>query len=166
MFKILVCGYGRHGKDTFCELIAKNRDVKFTSSSEYCLKNVIWPAWGVKYYATQKDCFNDRHNNRDTWFNLISRYNGQDRARLQKDVLINHDIYCGLRCADEFNAAKAANLYSVTLWVDASKRLPPEDTSSCTITPDMCDIVVDNNGSLEDLEAKANSFAYIWWGND
>jgi len=34
---------------------------------------------------------------------------------------------------------------------DAGKRVPAETTSSCTVSCEMADMLVDNNGSLQDL---------------
>jgi hypothetical protein len=48
-------------------------------------------------------------------------------------------------------AMKIKNVYDCAIWVDRSEHLPPEDSSSMTITPDMCDVIIDNNGTLEDL---------------
>lgn len=152
--KIMVCGYARHGKDQFCEYMG----IPFDSSSHVALDKVIWEAMGNQY-ATKEECYEDRVNNRSTWYNLILQYNTPDKTRLCRDIFENNDIYCGIRDREEFLAAKQQKLFDISIWVDASGRIPPESSNSCTLTPDDCDIIVTNNGSLYDLEMKARRIA-------
>lgn len=150
--KLMVCGHGRHGKDTFSELLG----LKFKSSSEVALEEVVFPQWGKDHYATEKECFEDRHNHRAKWHKLISDFCTPDKTKLGKLILSDNDIYCGIRCADEFLALKKEDVFHFSIWVDGSERHPPEPSDSCTITPDLCDMVVTNNGSLKDLAEKAS----------
>lgn len=149
--KLMVCGYARHGKDTFCEMLG----IPFRSSSEEALDLVIWPEWGWKFYESKEECFHDRSDQRGKWFDLIKEYNRHDLTRLARGILERNDIYCGIRNGEEFLKAKEEKIFDLSIWVDASDRLPPEDNSSCTLRRSDCDIVVDNNGSLTDLAAKA-----------
>jgi len=43
-------------------------------------------------------------------------------------------------------------VFDVSVFVDASERLPLEQ--GMTVTPDMCDIVVQNNGTLKEFMKK------------
>ncbi len=154
--KVLVLGYARHGKDTVCELLRDRYDLTFTSSSQFCAEHVVLPWFrsnpGTFEYKDAAACFDDRHNHRALWYDLITDYNKPDMARLGREIFASNDVYCGLRNAREFHAVKNAGLYDFAVWVDASDRVPPEDASSCTVEPWMADFVLDNNGSLEDLE--------------
>jgi len=47
------------------------------------------------------------------------------------------------------HAMKAANAFDISVFVDASERLPFEQ--GMTVTPDMCGIVVHNNGTLKEF---------------
>lgn len=152
--KIMVCGYARHGKDQFCEYMG----IPFNSSSRVALDKVIWDAIGHGF-ADKDECYELRVNHRSTWYNLIKAYNTPDLTRLCRDIFEENDIYCGIRDREEFLAAKQQRLFDLSIWVDASGRVPPEDSSSCTLTPDDCDIVITNNGSLYDLEMKARRIA-------
>lgn len=161
--KLLVTGYGRHGKDTLCELLG----IPFVSSSFFLLDKVIWPLWGHERYNSKEDCYKDRINNRKVWFDLITAFNATDKARLTRSILAESDIYCGLRNKEELEAANKESLFDLKIWVDASQRLPKEDDSSCTVTPDMCDLIVDNNGTLKDLKRFAEEFKASYldtWG--
>lgn len=153
----MVCGYGRHGKDTVCEMLG----LDFKSSSEVANEAVIWPLWGINHYATPEDCFNDRHQHRDWWHRMISKFCTPDKTRLGRIILEICDTYCGIRCRYEFLALKRAGLFDLSIWVDASERHPPEPTSSCTMTRDLCDLVLTNNGSLDDLAAQVGLLKII-----
>jgi len=169
--KVLLLGYGRHGKDTVAEMLRDHYGLSFTSSSLFCAEKVMMPAFlrarqewlstplGPEtgktsipmLYDSVEACFNDRHNHRKFWFDEIERFNTPDKASLGKAIFAEHDIYCGLRSKREFAAVKNSGLYDVCIWVDRSDHVPPEDKSSCTVEPWMADYVLDNNGTLEEL---------------
>ena len=88
-------------------------------------------------------------NHRAEWFNLICEYNEIDKARLAKDILKNSDGYVGMRDAEEIEESKRQNLFDLIVWIDASKRLPAENSDSFNIDISNADIIVDNNGTLE-----------------
>lgn len=147
--KIVVLGHGRHGKDTVCSILA-GMGLSFTSSSMFCAENVILPKMQGAYPSAQA-CFDDRHNHRALWYQLISDYNRYDPTRLGREILRQHDVYCGLRSAREFHALHHAKVFDYSIWVDASERIPPEDSDSCTVAPWMANFVVDNNGTEQEL---------------
>lgn len=152
--RLMICGYGRHGKDTVCEMMTP---WKFVSSSIFVAKVAVYPTLKIRYnYKFLKQCYNDRINHRAEWHTLISAYNKQDLARLARELYKKYDIYCGIRCCKEFAAVQDEGLFALSIWVDASERLPPEDIDSCTVTKHMCDVVLENNGTLEQLEKKVN----------
>lgn len=152
--KILVMGYARHGKDTVCEILAQ-RGYRFTSTSLFCAERIMMPAFEriniAQPYDSVEDCFNDRHNHRAFWFDMISAFNRPDGTALGRAIFEEHDIYCGIRNAREFHALKNAGVFDVAIWVDRSDHLPPEYRSSCTVELWMADFVIDNNGTLEEL---------------
>ena len=153
--KIVVLGHGRHGKDTVCEMLRDRYGYCFKSSSEFCAEHVVYPVLKDRYgYATMKECYDDRSNHRKEWFDLIAEYNDAEPHRLGSEILDAHDVYCGLRNFHEFNGMKNAGLQFVTIWVDASNRVAPEDASSISVQPWMADFILDNNGDLDALERK------------
>lgn len=150
--KLLIVGYGRHGKDTVAEYLCKKHILEFQSSSMHCAERVVFPALKDMYgYETIKECFEDRANHRREWYELISEYCKDDLARIGREIFAVSDIYCGLRNKREFHAIKNNGLFDYAIWVDRSDYLPPEDKSSNTIEPWMADFVIDNNGTLEQL---------------
>jgi len=154
--RLLILGHGRHGKDTVAELLEFYAGFTFTSSSHKAAA-VILPALnacmmtdGIPWspYATVEDAFNDRHNHRMLWKELISLYTASDKASLAKLVLESSDVYVGMRCIEEYH--ESFDLFDHVIWVDAHKRHPSDPTMTIPMgTWSM--VYIDNNGTLEDL---------------
>lgn len=155
--KLLICGEGRHGKDTMAELLQEYLGLEATSSSWVAADLFFNTYKDVYNYKTIDECYADRINHRKEWFDFITAYNQTDRTRLTRKILETSNIYVGLRNPEEFEEAK--HLFDATIWVDASKRLPAEGKDSNGITADMCDIIITNNTTLEDFKSKVKAFA-------
>jgi dephospho-CoA kinase len=150
--KLLIIGHGRHGKDTVCEILRDRYGFRFQSSSEFCAQKFIYNELRHKYgYTSYEQCYQDRHNHRSKWYNMIHAYCENDYARLGRDIFAENDIYCGLRNKSEFYAMKNTGVFDYCIWVDRSDHLPLEDRSSMNLEIWMADYVIDNNGDLEDL---------------
>jgi len=157
----LVIGHARHGKDTVSEILCKNLNLTFVSSSLILAEEVIYPKLKDLYgYKSVEECFNDRSNHRKEWFTLLKEYNTPDKARLGRLILSKHDLYCGLRNIEEFYALKEINAFNYIIWVDASERKPLEPITSMTITKEHADIIIDNNKTLLDLKCNIYQFMY------
>ena len=156
--KLLVIGHGRHGKDTVSEILCKELGLKYQSSSEFCAGHVMFPELSKKYgYKTSEECYADRHNHRQEWYEMISAYCGSDLARLGREIFQKFDIYCGLRNKREWSSMKNEGVYDYCIWVDRSDHLESEDETSNTMQPWMADFVIDNNGTVENLEFNIKS---------
>lgn len=160
--KLLVTGYARHGKDTVCEILAKNFSLKFVSSSYFCAERAVrpWLADRGIVYDSLDACYADRGNHRAHWYDAIADYNKDDKARLGRELFESYDIYCGLRSFEEFSALRAGDMFDYSIWVDRLMHIPPEPNSSITIRREDCDFVLDNNRTLLDLDARAKT---LYW---
>lgn len=151
--KLLVIGHGRHGKDTVCEILRDKYNFNFESSSRFCSKKFIFDRLKDIYgYADEEACYADRHNHRQEWYEMIRDYCRPDAARLGREIFEEHDIYCGLRNKAEFHAMRNTGVFDYAIWVDRLDHLPPEPATSMSLEIWMADFVIDNNGSLEELE--------------
>lgn len=151
--KLLIIGHGRHGKDTVCEILHTDHGYNFKSSSKFCSEKFIFNDLKDKYgYDTEEECYNDRHNRRAEWYNAICTYNVPDPGKLGREIFNEYDIYCGLRNAAEFYAMQNDNTFDYVIWVDRSEHLPPESIDSMTLDESMADFVINNNGSLKELD--------------
>ena len=164
MVKWAILGHARHGKDTVAEMLLEmDPDLRFCSSSEFVMDAVVWPVLSKKYnYKTKEECFEDRVNHRSEWYDLITAYNTPDKSRLANSLLRTYDIYVGLRNREELLACKEKGLFDVILWVDASRRVPPEPESSCTILPTDCMHLIDNNGSLKETKKQVEMYYRLY----
>lgn len=150
--KLVVIGYARHGKDTATEFLGKY-GLTSTSSSLLLAKEVVYPTLKEKYgYATVTECFNDRHNHRAEWYNIIKDFAEPDLARIGEMVFKDNDIYCGIRDVRQLYASIEAGIVDGVFWVDASARLPPESKESCTVREIDGDYLIYNNISLVEFE--------------
>jgi len=153
--KVLILGDARHGKDTLAELLEKYYGVKYKSSSQAAADIFIYAKLGHEYgYTTPEECFQDRVNHRVEWHDLISDYNKDDRARLAKGILEHADCYVGMRCHKEVDECRKQGLFDLIVWVDASERLPKEGKDSFDIEMCNADMIIENNGTLLEFDAK------------
>src|SRR5690606_3625161 len=114
-------GYKRHGKDTACEYLRDRYGISFASSSETACNLFLFDQIKDQFgYKTKEECFEDRHNHRELWFNAIRDYNIPDMARLGRQIFAQNDVYCGIRNDEEFYALKERGLFDLAVWVDAS----------------------------------------------
>lgn len=155
--KLLIIGHARHGKDTFAELVVAKMGLSFISSSEFVGRKCIWEQWGKERYAAFSDFFEDRVNHRTLWFNFITAYNTPNLARTGEEMMKEHDVYVGMRNPDEFHACIDKDLFDYVIWVDGSKRHPPESKDSNGMTREMADMLIDNNGPEINLQVAVNS---------
>lgn len=140
---LMICGHGRHGKDTVADMFKLYGGYTAIGSS-MALARHFYEAHRGEYESVEQ-CFEDRHNRRADWYNFVREYNSGDLTRLAREIFKAGEIYVGIRSIDEFQAAKDQGLFGLSIWVDASSRVPPEDSSSCSVTASDCDIIIDNN---------------------
>lgn len=161
--RLMVFGYKRHGKDASCEYIERTFGLSFKSSSYFACETFLFEQMRETHgYASIDECFEDRVNHREYWYNAIRDYNNGDRCRLGRGIFESHPIYCGIRDREEFETLRAEGMFDLAIWIDASDRLPPEDASSMNLNQADADIVVSNNGTLEQLHQNIdNLFAML-----
>lgn len=151
--KLLIIGHARHGKDTVAQMIQDNWGLAFISSSLFVGEEIIWPLWGKERYPTFDAMFEDRVNYRSTWFDLIAAYNTPDQTKTATTMVARgYDLYVGMRRRAELQACARAGIFDKIIWVEASKRHEPEQLNSMELNRHMADRVIDNNGTLKDLE--------------
>jgi len=156
--KLLIIGNARHGKDTVAEYIQSMTGLSFQSSSMAAAEHIIFPELADKY-KTLKECFDDRVNHRNLWYDMICKFNKDDPSRLARNILHCHDICVGMRSDVEVLHSRC--LFDLVIWVDAGMRVPAEPKSSCTVTADHADVVILNNGTLQDLKHEVQQ---LFWG--
>lgn len=153
--KLLIIGAARHGKDSLAEILNEEFGYTFESSSQSAANIFLYDLLRDKYgYTTPEECFEDRVNHRQEWYEAICDYNKDDKARLAKGILGRSDCYVGMRDRAEINECMKQGIFDLIIWVDASDRLPMEDASSFNIDKTCADIIVENNGTYEQFREK------------
>lgn len=149
--KLMIMGYGEHGKDTVCKIINQLYGLTSISSSYFANEIAVYPFLKDLYgYQNPQECYDDRHNHRDEWFRLIKKFNTPDECRLAREIYQQHNGYNGVRDINEFTPIKTAKLFDWSIWVDALERKPPESAESCTVSREDADVVLSNNGAIEE----------------
>lgn len=161
--RLLVIGAARWGKDSFAEILNQEFGYTFESSSQAAANIFLYDLLKDKYgYLTPEECFEDRMNHRQEWYEAICDYNKDDRARLAKGILERSDCYVGMRDRGEIEECIKQNLFDLVIWIDASERLPLEDVSSFNIDKSCADIIVDNNGTEAQFRERVKRLGKIF----
>lgn len=160
--KILILGSARHGKDTFAEFLREFANCSFSSSGEFANNLFIFDKLEYKYnYLTKDQCFADRVNHREEWYNLICEYNADDPTKLAREIIAKNDCYVGMRDLKEFEATE--HLFNLIIWIDASVRVPEcESMKSFNIDKSKAHIIIENNGTKDDLKKKAKALCNMF----
>jgi len=95
---------------------------------------------------------------------MICDYNKTDKARLAKGILELADCYVGMRDKGEIEECMTQGLFDLIIWVDASERLPLENKDSFNIDKTCADIVLENNGTLNEFIIKVNRLGGVLTG--
>lgn len=151
--KLLLIWEKRSWKDTLAEIRHQEFWLSFQSSSMACCKIFLYDKLKHKYwYSNIQECYEDRHDHREEWFNLINEYHWSDRSRLAREILKESDCYVGMRNQDQFRASR--KLFDLVIWVDSSTRLN-KTTGFVWIQPEQADISISNNWTLKQFTEKA-----------
>jgi hypothetical protein len=145
--KLLLLAHAQHGKGTTSEQLEELYGIKCESSSYIATQEFIYDEIKEEFgYKSFAECYEDRVNHRDLYYNKILGYNTPNKARLGELIFSKVDGYDGMRDDTEFLANKSYIQYDFAIWIDASDRKPLEPKSSMKITEDMADCLLDNNG--------------------
>lgn len=156
--KILVLGYKCSGKDEFAKKLSKITNLRYSNASLIAVKEFIFYSLSEKYnYKTIEDCLNDKDNHREEWAKLFNEYTADDKTKFVKKVLKTSDFYVGLRDLDQ--ALFCLHLFDIVVWVDGCKRTGfTESSDYFTVTPKLADVIIDNNGDIENLQHQILNF--------
>lgn len=153
MKRILFVGHGRHGKDTACEVLARATGWKNAgTTSIYLTPHVVAEYQRLGLHHLVRDAYAHRHANRELWRRVGDEIRKDDPALLVKDALRVGPITGGCRGLPEIRAVRDESVVDLIVWVDASKRLPPDPTVE--FGPEWADVVVDNNGTEDAFRYK------------
>lgn len=150
--KIMINGYARHGKDAVADILT-SYNFRKKDASMIVARDIVLHALPKNYYGygCLEDqimmCYLDRVKRREWWYEYVRNF-GPDKLTIE--CLTGGDLRVGIRRRSEFEAVK--ELFDLTIWVDAKGRLGEENLEPwLDIGPGDHDIVIQNNGDLNDL---------------
>lgn len=151
--KLLIIGNAGHGKDEIGLILRNNSTLTYASSSYFALELFLWDKLKGRY-KTLDEAYADRNNYREFWFNEILKFNQPDHSKLAEKLLLNYDIYVGMRSRLEFESSMEKKLFDLVIWVDAKSRVKEESPASMQLTANDADIIINNDGSKDELNHK------------
>ena len=151
---ILLLGHGQHGKSTVAHMLFQqyhliSRDSSF-ASAEIFLYDMLKNKYG---YNTLQECYKDRVNHRQEWYDLIYAYN-TPKTRLATEIFSNSDIYVGMRSNDELQACLKEGIINLIIGVyDYKKELESSESFDINIW-EVCDFIIPNSGTKDELKER------------
>ena len=131
--KLLIIGHARHGKTEAAKILKRERGFQFKDSSKAAAEIFLYDKLKDKYgYKDFKECYEDRVNHREEWFDNICRFNKKDPARLAKEIMKEADIYCGMRSNREIQKCINDNVFDHIVEI-FNPHLPKESPESFDI---------------------------------
>lgn len=151
---IMLLGYGRAGKGTFCD-VANKMGMTAISSSYMACKLGAFDALAEKHgFASSEAFYPNRHVDRQGCYEAICDMVAHDRAYLGEKIFEAYNIYDGCRDDQEFYAIRDAGLIDLTIWIEAGDRIPAESADSMKTHRGMADIVLFNDKDGEQAQAE------------
>jgi len=173
-FVISISGHGECGKDTAAEMFHKHLKLPYQQSTSACVVDPWWDEiqagkWSASakkqeqfeniiiepdYYATKQEFYDDRRNRRMDWVTYIEwfnwNYGGIGVGLYARAVENGNQILTGIRRTAQFKRC-LENIIDVAIWIDRPET--PIDESQ-EYGPELCDFIIQNDSTLEDLEQK------------
>ena len=67
-----------------------------------------------------------------------------------------------MRDKEEIEECNRQKLFDLIIWIDASERLPEEDSNSFNIDKSYADIIIDNNGTYDEFKKRVIRFGKVF----
>lgn len=145
MQRILFVGWGRAGKDAGAEYLGSISTIPYAGSTSWAAKELVAQILGIHPQVA----WETRHNRRMEWKQICDDLRRDDPTRLIKLALATaggRGIVAGCRDVVELVYAKRRNLFDRIVWID---RLNTTKDPTVTFSPEDCDEIIYNNGTLE-----------------
>lgn len=153
--KILICGMGRAGKDCACEYLAQITGLRNAGTTSKYLAEYVAQKLGVSV----EEAYARRHESdemRVIWYNIGNEIRKNDPSILIRTALEHGEITGGVRDWEEVVRARRDGLVDLVVWIE-NNRVAVDPTVK--FGPEACDLVIQNNGSLEEYHERLERFA-------
>lgn len=155
MKTIMFVGEGRAGKDTACDFLAQITTLRNAGTTSKYLCKYVAEELGLSV----EDAYARRHESdemRMVWYNKGNEVREKGPTTLAREALKHGEITGGVRALDEILAIRAERVVDLIVWIE-NKRVKKDPTVKFTSAE--CDIVIENNGTLEEFRERLRRFA-------
>lgn len=154
---VIINGYPGSGKTTFAELCGKFGLVEDLYTSTPAKKALYSLGWDGTKTPESRNLLADMMNLSYTWNGPIT-YIGDEFAKSAADIVFIH-------CREPENIRKLENeLYMwnpITLFINRPVHEAPTNENDANVEKYPYDLIIDNTGTLEELEEEAGKFVDI-----
>ncbi len=155
MKTIMFVGEGRAGKDTACDYLAEITTLRNAGTTSKYLSKYVAKKLGI----SEADAYARRHESdemRILWYNTGNEVRTEGPTTLAREALLHGEITGGLRDLEEIRACRVERVADLIVWVE-NKRVKKDPTVMFTSAE--ADIVIENNGTLEEFYERLTRFA-------
>lgn len=163
MTKIIVInGFPRSGKDTFCNLCQKNKrkNLKVFSYStiDYIKTVATFCGWNGEKDSKSRKMLSELKKVLTNWndspYNIIKR-----RIRAVEHGYPDEDKIIFIHCREPDEISRfVEDMNAITIFIDRNMHDSISNSSDANVLDYYYDYIIDNNGSLEQLKDSANFF--------
>lgn len=148
---LAIVGHGRAGKDTAGLYLSDTFRLEPPKSSSLNVVPLVAHMIGID----PETAYAERHQNRVFWINACNALRADDLSRLARWCLGVCDLAIGLRGGSEFKAVMELGVCDLSVWIE-NVNVPSDITVE--FKRDDCDIIIENNGSIEQFYEKLYRF--------
>ncbi len=150
--RILLVGHGRAGKDTGLEYLSALTGMQNAGSTSLYLTKYVAQRLGLD----EREAYRTRHEMRDEWYRIGNELRTNDPGILLREALNRGPLTAGIRDLQEVVFARVNRVVDLIVWIE-NNRVPVDPTIK--FGPEYADIVVQNNGSVEDYHERLKRLA-------
>jgi len=181
-FVISISGHGECGKDTAAPFFSRYLSLNYQESTSACVVDPWWDeiqkgVWSVQNqnkpegmagliiepddYPTKQAFHEDRRNRRMDWVAYIEYFNNSygtlGVGLYAKAVEDGNQILTGIRRTAQFERC-LEHVIDVPIWIN---RPGIKIDESQEYGPELCDWVIENDGTIDDLKVKCKEVSYM-----
>lgn len=144
---LLFVGWGRAGKDEAAHYLSTITKLRYTGSFSWNALPFMADFLGLH----PQQAWDTRHQHRQVWKDRLDYLRTGDESFLAEMSLSTGEVSAGLRDRIELESVRAKKLFTRIIWIQ--RPVIPTDPT-VTFSSKDCDLVINNDGTLEDFHIK------------